>query len=309
MCIRDSYGLLHDINLCHGVSYLWRTDCHMAGNKRCYFCGRLRLGSGVREPAHVWAELRQARDTWGIRQFYNVADSVAVNEPDFRAFVEAQPEDFGTEIHRCFINSHQVNTDTIPLLTRLNAIVSMGIESYALFDKVGKRLATTRTNEDAVRELDKADIPMVLSFVFGLPGEDAAKISRTGRYIQHLVDRHSNVVSIEMSPLTVTSGSRAYEDLMEMEAEHFAKRIPPYDVVELSERYFESFCRISRGQVIQVIADLAGRIVTARPNVFVDVKGLSLDEKQRLFGSRLLQQHPYRGNFTPTERFGRRREC
>lgn len=274
------YSLQYGIEECTGVSYLWRTDCHLANGQRCYFCGRVDLGHGSRPSERVWKELRQARDTWGINKYYNVADSVAVSLSDLQAFVEARPPDFGGETHRCFINAHQVNKRTISCLKRLNALAALGVESYALFEKVGKRLSSVEINEQAISALDDAGIPMVLSFVLGLPGETEETLTRSGRYIQSLVERFPMIASVEMSPLTVTCGTNAYRDLMARAGDQYRNRIPPFDTIELSNHYFDVCCHVSRAKTIQVTATLTSAIKRVRPEIWVDVKGVSPEERR-----------------------------
>jgi len=281
--VEVDYSLQHGIEQVNGVSYLWKTDCHLAKGQRCYFCGRVELGFGSRSPERVWQELRQARDTWGITKYYNAADSVAVNLAGLEKFVAAQPPDFGSEMHRCFINAHQVNPRSIECLKRLNALAAIGVESYALFDTVGKKLSSVEINEKAITALNGAGIQLVLSFVLGLPGETEETLARTGRYIESLVERFPMIASIEMSPLTITSGTNAYRDLMMKAGERFSNRLPPHDLIELSDVYFEVCCRVSRASTIQGAAALARRIKRMRPNIWVDVKGLSTEEWGRAF--------------------------
>jgi hypothetical protein len=278
--ISIDYGLLYGIEHSHGVSYLWRTDCHLAGEDRCYFCGRLRLGLGERPAERVWEELRQVRDQWGIQEYYNVADSVAVSVESLERFVQSQPADFGTERHRCFINSHQVNARTIRCLQQLNALAAVGIESYDLFHKVGKHPASIEDNENALAQLDKARIDTAVSFVLGLPGETAETLESTGDYILNLVNNHECVKGVELSPLTVTAGSRAYRDMLRKTARHDFGQ-PPFNTVDLSEEYFRVMCKITREDALRSIFSTASILVRSREDFRVDVKGIMPVEYSR----------------------------
>jgi hypothetical protein len=243
----------------------------------------MELGCGARPPERVWGELANARRTWGIQTFYNVADSVGTSVKDLEDFVRAMPPECEGTVHRCFINAHQINSRTMHSLKCLNAIAALGIESYNLLHKVGKKPSTVEINNGAIRQLEEASIPMALSFVLGLPGESPQTLESTARYIEHLVEEYSMVTSLEVSPLTVTTGSRAYRDLMSRTGDHYRQFCPPYDIVDMSERYFECCCGISRGQALEAIADLAEEIHHKRPNLRVDVKGLSVEEGGRYF--------------------------
>jgi len=63
------YAFLEGIEHAGGVSYIWRSDCHMARGKRCYFCGRINLGYGTRNPNYVWDELALVRKKWGFTTY------------------------------------------------------------------------------------------------------------------------------------------------------------------------------------------------------------------------------------------------
>jgi hypothetical protein len=277
------YSLLCNIESSQGVSYLWKADCHLAGSKRCYFCGRMELGKEVRPANRVWRELSGVKDKWGIETFYNVADSIGTSIRDLQQFVSMRPADLKETVHRCFINANEVNEESMRCLSRLNAIAAIGIESYALFDKVGKKKASVKINEKAVSELNKNEIPMALSFVLGLPGETEGTLTATENYIEYIVNTYPMVKTVEISPLMVTSGSRAYRDLMEKTGKYFYSLCPPYDSTEMSKKYFDSCCKVSRLYTLETIAKLARRIINNRLKIRVDVKGISQDEGVRLF--------------------------
>jgi radical SAM superfamily enzyme YgiQ (UPF0313 family) len=277
------YALLEGIEQAGGVSYIWRSDCHMARGKRCYFCGRINLGYGTRDPRNVWDELVLVHKKWGLTTYYNVADSIAINQNDLKRFVDAKPEDLSETVHRCFINPHQVNCFTAGCLKKLNAIAALGIESFDLLDTIGKFPSSNESNMQAIDLLNKQKVPMILSFVLGLPGETAQTAINTLKRIESLIQEYPFIVGIEISPLTITVGSRAYHDLMERAKKRYRHIYPPYDIVKMSTDYFDAVCNINRNSTIELIKEYTNSIVAIKPDLCVDIKGISQEESVRLF--------------------------
>jgi hypothetical protein len=54
--------------------------------------------------------------------------------------------------------------------------------------------------------------------------------------------------------------------------------------MDLSSLYFSLFCRIGRRETLNVIAELTKELKALRPELWVDVKGISASEKQEIFG-------------------------
>jgi hypothetical protein len=71
---------------------------------------------------------------------------------------------------------------------------------------------------------------------------------------------------------------------MKKKGETYERRPPPYDMVQMSEDYFECQTRVSRTECIQFAAAMAVKMKKMRPNVCVDVKGLLASECAKMFG-------------------------
>jgi hypothetical protein len=119
--------------------------------------------------------------------------------------------------------------------------------------------------------------------VLGLPGETSDTLGQTGRYIKSIVASYPNIIGVEVSPLTVTSGSSAYRDLMQARSTKYSTRMPPYDVIEMSNDYFACQTKVSRNSVTAFIVDLAKELHAIRPDgLAIDVKGISDEEARPL---------------------------
>ena len=283
--IKIDYDLLNDLKKYKGVTYLWGNDCQNA-KRRCYFCGRISLGKGFRDPNIVWAELLGLYRR-GFRYFYNNTDTVAVSVPQLRRFVEFKPREMTDDRHHVFINASQLTPEVILLLQRLNATVHIGIENPALYETVGKHGSHLGDNEQALRYLKDAQIPAILSFVVGMPGEDEQTLAQNRSYIKYITSQYGGIIQqILISPLMLTSGSRAYDDRMgnPKMAEKYQKKTPPFDVIEMSEDYFRLKTRITRRRALEWIKGIYQLGLGTNPSIKMDTKGITSEEFRFLTG-------------------------
>ena len=287
LAVHVDYNLLNNISKTNGISYLWKLDCTQAGT-RCYFCGRPSYGNGFRNPPQVWQEITSAVNKYeNIKVLYNVADSIASSKRDLRNFIRMMPTRIGRGhiYHRIFINTCEIDSEIIDILTRLNAIAAVGIESYTLFDKVGKARTSMNDNERAIKYLHDAKIPMILSFVLGLPTESLETLEQTGEWIYNIAKKYyPTIASFEISPLLVTTGSRAFKDIWARRRRQFQHLVPPIDPVQMTREYFLEMCnRLTREATVKFIAGLAKQINLVSRDISIDVKGLLIEEVKQYF--------------------------
>jgi radical SAM superfamily enzyme YgiQ (UPF0313 family) len=273
--IEVDYSLLVDIEKLQGVSYLWGNDCANA-RRRCYFCGRLSMGKGYRPPEKVWQELLPLYRK-GMRRFYNTTDSVTTDVAALKRFVSAKPAEMTEDKHRVFVNANEITDQVIEAFVRLNGVAVMGFESFSLYDKSGKYGGSVERNLQAIEQLVRNRIPIVLSFVLGLPGESGVTLTRTCEGIVDLVRKHGEwIESIHLSPLLITTGSPAYNQLFSLPqiADKYKDASYPYDPVSTSRDYFDNLCSISRQEVIQKAKELIRQINDLSPGIRIGLKGI-----------------------------------
>jgi radical SAM superfamily enzyme YgiQ (UPF0313 family) len=291
--IRVDYSLLDKLEEHNGLSYLYGNDCALV-HKRCYFCGRPKLGAGFRNPDVVWGEIADLYEC-GIARFYNTMDNAAVNMRRLREFALAKPDHLRFDQHRTFINATDVNEESISYLKKINALASIGLENFALMEKVGKGDTRLISNLRALQMIGDAKIPLFLSMVLGIPGETQETLEENVQWIDFIFNEFGEVIDqFLVSPLVITTGSRAYQDLMslpDMQRKYGNRRVP-YDVFEMSEDYFAHFCEVSRTQVLEQITAINKRIKEKYPRVTISghiqhnevlqVKGITSEEKEKI---------------------------
>ncbi len=274
-----SYNLLWDFDKHEGLSYFWGNDCSQS-RKRCYFCGRLSMGIGYRKSTIIWKELLWAY-RHGIRFFYNTTDSVTTDIMRFQEFCSQKPPEMVEDIHRVFVNAKDVNSHLLTSLQRINGIAVIGVESFGNFEATGKKNTTISENLKAIRKLYDSKIKMVISFVFGLPGETPESIEANEQGISNIVESFGEYIdSIHISPLLITMGSPAFRDIMSspgMKKKYDSMRVP-YNVIEMSRDYFQKRCNVTREYCIERIFRLSEHIKKLAPNINIGAKGVMNSE-------------------------------
>ena len=199
----------------------------------------------------------------------------------------SKPVQLRFDKHKSFINAQNINPDTIDYLRRLNAIAAVGLENFALIDFVGKGSTTVFDNLNALRQLRDASVPASLSMVLGIPGETKSTLEENSDWIDFIFQEYSTIIDqFLISPLIVTTGSKAYHELMalpDMQKKYKNLQLP-FDIFEMSKDYFHNFCQVSRQETLEHIIRLNERIKKQVPSVIVSghvhhtevqIKGLS----------------------------------
>jgi anaerobic magnesium-protoporphyrin IX monomethyl ester cyclase len=277
------YSLLHDLQKLKGVSYLWGNDCTHV-NRRCLFCGRLSMGKGYRPSIKIWNELNTVYQL-GINRFYNTTDSITSNDRAFQEFVSQKPLEMTIDSHRVFVNANEITDITIDSLKKLHGVAVIGFESFSLFSKTGKIGESVKKNIAAIDRLVINKIPFVLSFVLGLPGENTDTLNKTIEGVILLVNKYSQYIeAIHLSPLLVTTGSKAYQNLFSIPdiQQKYKDKSFPYDPISTSEDFFNSFCSISRINVLKTANELIKKVIKIESKIKIGLKGI-LDSELSTF--------------------------
>lgn len=273
------YSLLFRLKDYGGVSMLWGGDCHLC-NQRCYFCSRQKRGFGWRNPKIVWEELKLPHQM-GIKKLYNTADTVAVNQSQLKLLAKSKPKELAEMKLKCFINATQVTDETAKLLQSLNSWAAIGIESCSRVDVAEKGGTSPESNYRAMEILARNKIPMILTFIMGLPGENRKSLEADAQKIIQLVREYrSSIYWITVSPLLITLGSRAFENCSKALEGNLPKRHLQefYNPLALTEQYFEKFCLVGLDEVYKTIFDLKNELGKIAPEIIFDSKGLDPDK-------------------------------
>jgi len=128
--------------------------------------------------------------------------------------------------------------------------------------------------------LKKEGIPARVSFVFGLPGEDAETMQENLEGILDLVGTYPNICDVELNPVEILPGTKLFDRLLATEkGKLFANQHPPYDTIDLSIAYHEQFCKISRDEVLSWIKSTYDGVRKVRRDIRVNTKGITEVER------------------------------
>lgn len=272
------YSFLHDLQRHDGVSYLWGGDCFLSGKKRCVFCGRQERGIGCRRNMEaVWKELHLPFENNVVR-YYNTADSVGLYRRQLQAFREARPAKMASCRHKMFLNAREANDEIAETLHGLNAIAAIGVESFVMINAAEKGKTTAGDSLRAIKILHRHSVPMILTFVLGLPGETKESLETNKEELIRVLEKYGSLISgISLSPLLVLAGSRAYDQISRVGIER-GPNGEFYDPVKLSKLYCQLLCDVGREEIIEHIGELVPLIRQASPNIIIDSKGIIPEE-------------------------------
>ncbi len=268
--IKVDYNLLYDLKGHGGVSVLYGNDCQHV-KKRCYFCGRQSFGTGFRDPDVFWNEVLGLYEL-GIATFNHTMDNIAVDMEKLGELAKTKPIQLRLDKHKTFINATDVNEESATYLKKINAIAAIGLENFALMEKVGKGKTKVLDHLRALQQLRDKRIPISLSMVLGIPGETKDTLEENTEWIDFIFKEYGEAIDqFLISPLIITTGSRAYHDLMalpKIRRKYKEKQIP-LDTFEMSEDYFDNFCQVSRKETLEHILSINERIKKFNPRVTV----------------------------------------
>ena len=197
-----------------------------------------------------------------------------MNLLQLKQLAETKPPTLSEMKIKCFINATQVTDETARLLKQLNAWAAVGIESLSRVDRAEKGKTQARDNYCAIKILAEHNVPMILTFVMGLPGENNGSLMADKNQIMKIAKQYrESIYWITVSPLLITLGSRAFNDCNNGD---LSKRHPWefYNPFLLTEQYFKNFCSVKLDKVYKTIANLKKEIGKIAPRIIFDSKGL-----------------------------------
>lgn len=171
-------------------------------NGRCAFCSRGVMAGKVRlrSVGNILAEIAQCMDLgFEAIQFYD--DTIAIDKERLARLCTGIN---GRVVWRCFCRTDQVDADMLGLMAKSGCReVLYGIESGSqqLLDNIGKGVSVER-QAGAIMDARRAGIRVKACFVVGLPGETAATVQDTARFI-----RRTRPDSMDVNILVVYPGS------------------------------------------------------------------------------------------------------
>ena len=186
----------------------WRAD-PIGG---CIFCTIPEYTWRLREPSEVWKEIQQLEDL-GVEFLYDTSDDIGADREWLRVFTDIKPN---VEMYfRHYLSAQNVDNETIEALLKIGCVhVFIGFESADPMSlKRMNKTATVEDNKNAVLILNKYRLPLLASFVIGVPGETRASVKRTWKFAKY-VSEQTITAGIHLDVLKPIPGSRAYQMIL-----------------------------------------------------------------------------------------------
>ena len=224
---------------------IWRD----ASNGGCVFCMIPHKGIRYKNPKRLWDEIAFFNRRYGVNYFWEVCDTFTENSRWIDDFVRSKPRGLDVSFH-VYGRSSNISQKMASQLKELGVYeVFIGAESgddriLALANKGIKADQTRR----AVEFLADLGINVVVSFVFGLPGETSQTIQKTVDFAQELY-RYGNIVETSSSILLPIPGSNAFDLLMKVPGMQDKHSSDLLDLEELKLDWIRNFTRTSPAEL------------------------------------------------------------
>jgi len=216
---------------------IWRDS----SNGGCVFCMIPNKGVRYKSPQRFWSEISFFNSEHGVNFFWEVCDTFTENSQWIDEFVRTKPAGLDVSFH-VYGRASNISRRMARQLKELGVYeVFIGAESgdddiLRLMNK-GIKVDQTRM---AVEYLAEQGIGVILSFVYGLPGETSRSIQKTVDFAHELYC-HGNIIETSSSILLPIPGSNAFDMLTRVSGMREKHSSDTLDLEELKLDWIKSF--------------------------------------------------------------------
>ncbi len=187
----------------------WRAQSHGG----CTFCAIPDYTWRVRKSEHIWQEVEQLAEQ-GFEFLYDICDDIGADKDWLRELCHKKPP--VRMYFRHYISAQQVDEEVIEALIEIGTVhIFIGFESMDpdCLSNMNKG-ATAEDNERAMKILERYNMPLLASFVGGMPGETKESVDRTMDFARR-VSESPITAGIHWDVLRPVPGSRAYKMMLQ----------------------------------------------------------------------------------------------
>ena len=188
---------------------IWRD----ASNGGCVFCMIPHKGIRYKSPQQLWGEIAFFNREHGVNFFWEVCDTFTENSQWIDEFVRTKPAGLDVSFH-VYGRASNISRRMARQLKELSVYeVFIGAESGddEILTLMNKGIKADQTRK-AVEYLAEQGISVILSFVYGLPGETSRSIQKTVDFARELYC-YGNIIETSSSILLPIPGSNAFDML------------------------------------------------------------------------------------------------
>src|SRR5579864_6179996 len=209
-----AFHLFPDVGFCRHFPLELGRGCPFA----CTFCSTndfFRRRFRLKTPAHMIAEMRRVRQTYGIGSFELVHDMFTVDRKRVEAFCEALLESGEEFTWGCSARTGCVDEELIDLMARAGCRgIFFGIETGSRrMQKIIEKDLDLSDSADRVRSCDKHKIKTAVSLMAGFPEETLPDLRDTAAFfVDSLRCDHADPQLSILAPLADTPIQKQHKD-------------------------------------------------------------------------------------------------
>lgn len=189
---------------------VWRD----ASDGGCVFCMIPHKGLNYKTPARMWEEIEHSSRQYCVNHFWEVCDTFTENSRWLDDFLRERPAGLDVTF-TVYGRASNISRRMAKTLDDLGVVeVFIGAESGDddILARMNKGIRVDQTRR-AVQHLAELGIRVVVSFVYGLPGETSKTLEATFALAEELLG-FGNVIETSASILLPIPGSKAFDMLM-----------------------------------------------------------------------------------------------
>jgi radical SAM superfamily enzyme YgiQ (UPF0313 family) len=211
-----AFHLFPEVRFCRHFPLELGRGCPFA----CTFCSTndfFRRRFRLKTPAHMIAEMRRVRQTYGINSFELVHDMFTVDRKRVEAFCEALLESKEEFTWGCSARTDCVDEELIALMARAGCRgIFFGIESgSSRMQKIIDKGLELNDSAERVRSCDKFKINTAVSLMAGFPDETMNDLRATAAFfVDSLRYDHADPQLSILAPLADTPIQKQQKDLL-----------------------------------------------------------------------------------------------
>lgn len=219
----------------------------------CIYCGLPILNYRSKSPEIFWNELKNLYEKYDVNFFWDVSDTFTRPAKRLKEIAKFKPKNLDIKF-LFYGRSDDINDTTASLLKNIGAYeIFLGVESG---DNRILQLANRGQNSNhilkAVRILAKYGIKNLISFQFGLPGENQESCNNSIKLAKELLET-GNVSEVFSSTLLPIPGTAAFNMLIQYRDIYDKyKNSDILPLEELRKDFIKKFCSADYEHISQV---------------------------------------------------------
>jgi len=184
----------------------------------CRYCSIRNLCIRVAPPERVWQQIALLMERYGINYVFETGDEFVVGDFPLR-LLSSRPNFLSDTIWRIYSYPGAMTQNAVDTLQKLNVrTVFLGVETITkrALHLAGRKDYCSSEIEKIFERARSNNLRLIVSFIFGLLGEDLESTITNQKFIEKLVTRYHDVLdAVSLSVATPVAGSQLFQDIVD----------------------------------------------------------------------------------------------